>query len=338
MENLTFATARITSLRPRRNPSRADGNDLDVHPNPQPYHFGSFRIVRPLAASPIGERWLAADERTTGTAVVHARPAAARKRRLVEIRGLESVASTVLGPHLLPITGWGVWTGGPGGGERVAWVTPYTGSAAGVLTLRGHAASKGGTLGPTEAAEIARHAWAGVRAAHEAGRVGGPIDPDGVLIDGHGRVWIENHGLRRALGGYAGVDARVLRRLEIVSVAALAVELTTGLRTSMPEKVPGWMAVELPDLEIPPEWRAQAESWSEEALTAALTTALSAHDAIPGVASFLRDVLGSIHGMKDRASEATAKAKDAVKETAMSALKSAVGGMIGSVLDSLRGR
>jgi hypothetical protein len=218
-------------------------------------------------------------------------------------------------------------------------VTPYTGSASGVLTLRGHAASKGGTLGPTEAGEIARQVWTGVLAAHEAGRVGGPIDPDGVLIDGHGRVWLENHGLRRALGAYSSVDTRVLRRLEIVSVAALGVELTTGLRTSMPEKVPGWMGIELPDLEIPPEWRAKAESWSEEALTAALTGALSAHDAIPGVASFLRDVLGSIHDAKERAAEAAAaKAKEAVKETAMSALKSAVGGMIGSVLDAIRGR
>jgi hypothetical protein len=313
-----------------------------MHPTPQTgpaSRFGSFRIVRGLAPSPVGARWLAVDDRTSDTAVVHTRPAADRKRRQAEFQAFESLAGTLPIPHLLPISGWGVWIGGPDGGERVAWVTPYTGTGAGIVTLRAHAVAKGGTLSPTEALEVARQVWDGVQAAHAGGRIGGPIDPDEVLIDPHGRVWIENHGLRRALGGSQGVEARVLRRMEVVSVAALAVELTTGLRDPMP-RVQEWAArVEIPDVEIPESWSAKAEGWSEDALTAALTAALQARDAMPAVASVLRDALESMKGATDRVKEqAKETGKQAAKDAVASTLRAAVGGMIGSVLDALRGR
>ncbi len=290
--------------------------------------------MRTLPDSPVGDRLLAVDVRTGAAGVVHVRPGGVgRKRRQAELEAVAAAAG-LRGPHLLAIHGWGFWAGS---GDRLAWVTDYTGSASGVLTLRGHVASKGGRLLPNEAATVIEHLWAGVRAAHANGHVQGPIDPDAVLIDQHGRTWIENYGLARRLSGKvlgSGDDEAMLRKLELVSLGALAVELTTGLRPPVPQSLP-----EVPGLpdwpEIPEEWRARARSWSEDAIAASISGALKAQDSLPAITAVLRDLLGEIKQAEESVTRAASDAaKDAAKNTAKSVLKS----IASSVWDMIRGR
>ena len=291
--------------------------------------------MRPLAASPVGDRLLAVDDRTSAAAVVHVRPGGTgRKRRLIELAEVEAAAG-LRGAHILAIQGWGFWAGM---GDRLAWVTDYTGSASGVLTLRGHIASKGGRLSPGEAATVVEHLWTGVRAAHAAGHVQGLIDPDAVLIDQHGRAWLENYGLARRLAG-ATEDAAMLRKVELVSLGALAVELTTGLRPPVLQSLPNGLPNSLPNLpewpEIPEAWRERARAWSEDAVAASIAGALKAHDTMPAIAGVLRDLLGEIKQAEEDVKRAAADAaKDAVKNSARSVLKA----VASSVWDMIRGR
>ena len=297
-----------------------------------PLAFGSFRVVRTLAASPVGERLLAIDDRTGAAGVVHVRPGGmGRKRRQAELEAVEA-AGGLRGQHVLAIQGWGFWAGS---GDRLAWVTDYTGSAAGVLTLRGHAASKGGRLSPSEAATVLEHVWTGVRAAHALGHVQGPIDPDAVLIDQHGRAWLENYGLARRLAG-GREDVAMLRKLELVSLGALAVELTTGLRPPMPQRLPDDLPIGLPGWpEVPEAWVERAKSWSEEAIAASISGALRAHDTLPAITGVLRELLG---GMKDAEERVTRAAGQAAKEAAKDTARSVFKAVATSVWDLIRGR
>lgn len=288
--------------------------------------FGSFRITRQLAESTVGERLLAVDDRSGDVAVVHVRPPAGRKRRLAELAAIQSCAAAT-GPHLLPVLGWGFWAGV---GGRLAWVTPYTGSALGVLTLRDHVRTKGGTLSPREAATVVEHLWAGAKAAHAQGVVQGVVDPSSVLIDQHGRSWFENYGLARRLGGPTDDDATA-RKLELLSIAALGVELTTGLKPPLPRDLP-----DVPGIpEIPQAWREKARVLSEEAIASSISAALHAHDALPAIASTLREMVGGLRDVQDRASDVVAEAAtQAAKET----VKATIRAVASSVWDLIRRR
>lgn len=292
-----------------------------------PPQFGSYRIVRPLGESAVGERLLAIDDRTDHAAVVHVRPSTLTgKRRHAELAVLQGAASA-RGPHLLPILGWGFW---PGVGGRLAWVTPYTGSAPGLISLRDHVRTKGGTLGPREAGTVVQHLWAGAKAAHASGHVQGVVDPSSVLIDQHGQAWFENYGLARLLLAPAD-DAAMARKLELLSIAALGVELTTGLAPPLPRTIP-----DLPVMpEIPDAWRERAKALSEEAIAASIATALQAHDSLPAILGALRDMVGDVRDAQTRASQAAANAaSDAVKHSAKAAMRA----VASSVWDLIRGR
>lgn len=281
--------------------------------------FGPFRITRRAGDSPVGARLLAVDDRTSQSVMVHVMEAGrtrrARQRRLAAV---EACAAVARGPHLLAIQGWGFWEPG-----RLAWVTAYPGSAGGPVTLRALVEARGGRLPVADAGRVIEQLWAAVRGAHAAGWSAGPVDLDGVLVDPQGQVWLENYGLAAELLEAGSLTATPERRkLELLSLGAALVELTTGAAPPMPERLP-----ELP--EFPAQWREALGGWTEDALAGAIAAALRAEDALPAVVDVLRRALG-------QAAEAERAVGEAAKDAAWSAAKVAVGGVLRGAAARLR--
>lgn len=288
---------------------------------PTPEQFGPFRITRRAGDSPVGARLLAVDDRTSRSVMVHVleagRTRRARQRQLAAVEACAAVAGV---PHVLAVEGWGFWEPG-----RLAWVTAYPGAAGGPVTLRALAQARGGRLPVADAGRVVDQLWSAVRGAHAAGWSTGPMDLDGVLVDPQGQVWIENYGLAEELRGAGRLAATAERRkLELLSLGAAFVELTTGAAFPLPEGLP-----ELP--ELPPAWAEALRGWTEEALAGAITAALRAEDAAPAVVEVLRRAVG-------RAAEAERGATEAAREAGWSAAKGLVGGAVRGVLKGAAAR
>ncbi len=198
-----------------------------MHKHAQAAFFGPYRLIRPLAPSTLGERFLALHVRRQTSHVVHrfqvCRDRVERRRFTSALEALTRLDH----PHLLRVEQFSFGALG-----RPHAVTPYTGSHDGLLTLRTLLDQKGGRLSEFEALRLLEHLLDASAYAHDHGLYHGALDPDEVLIDRSGCVLIEHYGLSRAI--YADADDEGSRNDEILSILRLGYEALTGVVPQSP--------------------------------------------------------------------------------------------------------
>jgi len=255
----------------------------------QPSEPGEYRLIRPLPAGRLSNRWLAVDDEGRATWVAHefvCGRGRGERRRLS--RGLEAAAQ-LDHPHILRTERY--WFG-PGG--RAWALTPYTGSQVGLMTLEGVLAEKGGRMDWTEARRVAAQLLEASGHGHGRGVVHGPVRLDGVLVDRHGCLHVEHYGVEAAVEGMAA-DGE-LRRDEIRSVVQLTYRLLTGVPAEEP-RIPATRLVR----RLEKRW----DAWFDEGLdpVAGFASADEALSRIPGsgptsepiaTAETVRTVLGRV--------------------------------------------
>jgi hypothetical protein len=195
--------------------------------------IGPFRLVQPLEAGPLAERWLALDEREESTHVAHRfRPGADRGeiRRLVA--GMERL-SGLSHPHILPIEHFTLERS-TGKGDGAWIVTPYTGTPEGLVTLPVLRDDKGGQMPPVEVERTLMHLLEASEHAHASGFRHGPVAAEEILVDRRGSVSIELYGLRRIIRGGEGGPFSEIERDEVRSIVEIGYWLLTGLSAEEP--------------------------------------------------------------------------------------------------------
>jgi hypothetical protein len=188
--------------------------------------IGSYRLVRPLGRSRHGDRWLALDQATQRSHVMHwvtLDPVAARQR--LQLDSLRTLARSLHDLHILEIES--VIPSTRGSAQGVWILTPYTGSVQGLVTLAQLQVDKGGTMPVVEVERAMLHLLGAAEAGSAIGRVHGPLSADEVHVDRHGRLVIELYALATALEPEK-VDAPRLEREEIRSIVDMGYRLLTN--------------------------------------------------------------------------------------------------------------
>ncbi|MCG3121829.1 MAG: hypothetical protein GIKADHBN_00200 [Phycisphaerales bacterium] len=244
---------------------------------PKTQSFGRFRLVRPLAPASYAERWLSLHEDDHSSHVVYRFAAVDKSGQRRFLSALERWAA-VKGSHLLEIQHFSFDAVG-----RPCAVTPYLGNHDGLVSLRGLAAIKGGRLSPLETERAVVHVLEGLREAHSGmGACHGSLTMDELLVDRHGRVWIELYGISRALRG--PVEPRPdSAQDEVRSVVEFAYELLTGLPAEEPR-----IAVSRLVKKIEPAW----DLWLDRGLSGfdGFATPDEALTALPTVGGIIREM------------------------------------------------
>ena len=190
--------------------------------------IGPYRLARRLEAGPVGERWLAFNEREQTSHVAHRLKLAggAGARRFAS--SLEAISS-LCHPHLLPVEQYTL------GSANTGWiVTPFTGSHDGLVTLAGLLRDKGGRMQPLEVERALTQLLEALEYAHGLGFFHDEIRADEVLVDRRGSLAIELYGLRRRLAGLGGRPATEVGRDEVRSLIGIGYELLTGMPAEEP--------------------------------------------------------------------------------------------------------
>lgn len=128
-------------------------------------------------------------------------------------------------------------------------ITPFTGDVDGLRTLSKLLREKSGQMHPSEAERAIVQLLEPIAHAHGGQHIGGgvavrprvvhgPLTMDEVLVDRHGRLFIEMYGLVRALEMReetvsAAAEAELMRD-EVRSVVEIGYQLITGLRAEAP--------------------------------------------------------------------------------------------------------
>lgn len=216
--------------------------------------FGSYRLIRRLTDSSLGERWIARHETNQTAHTVYR--LTKRFDRAAQARFLSAASeSTYKHPHLLEIQEFAFDLQG-----RACLVTPFTGNHLGLVTLASLVELKGGRMSPIETERATLHLLGALAHAHAGGEAAhGPIGMDEVLVDKHGRAIVELYGLSRRLAAGGGAT-RALAADEIRSVGQIAYRLLTGLPAEEPMIPAGKLIKKLPEA-----W----DRWLERALDAA---------------------------------------------------------------------
>jgi hypothetical protein len=178
-----------------------------------------MRVVRDLAPSAVGERWLSLDESRHTSHVIHVircdQQAAPRVAAVLE--SLKRATD----PHVLRVDHV----------ERRddAWIvlTEYPGHSDGVITLDALVAAKGGRLTAPESARGIRHLVDALLHIHVLGVCNGTLDTAQCLVDRHGRVVLELAGVRAAMEGLTTVAEH--QREEVRSLGVLGHRLFSGV-------------------------------------------------------------------------------------------------------------
>lgn len=188
--------------------------------------FGPYRFVRSLGECTVSgervERFFAVHERDQSSHAVYRWPARkdhAAQRRLLS--AIERVAAA-RGRVLLEIEAFALTPGG-----QVCVVTPYLGNQEGLMTLESHLEIKGGRLAAYEAERAAMQLLQALDVSHGVGLRHGALPAQSVLIDRHGKLWIEMHGMGWAIGGGEADEASVID--ELTQIARLTFRMVTGV-------------------------------------------------------------------------------------------------------------
>jgi len=149
--------------------------------NSDPRRFGRFRLVAPIATTPVSRVFRAVDEDGEFAAVKILRRAAANDRAwLMRFYDQAQTAMELDHERLLP-----VWEVGESCGRHFQ-VMPLVGTT----TLADHVRQNGPTS-ETESLEFVRDLHESVRAIHRRGRVHGRLDPDNILLDENGVAMVK---------------------------------------------------------------------------------------------------------------------------------------------------
>lgn len=186
---------------------------------PPPEGVGSLRVVRDLAPSAVGERWLSLDETRHTSHVIHVircdHEAASRLEDI--LKRLKRATD----PHVLRVDHI----------ERRddAWIvlTDYPGHSDGVITLDALVAAKGGRLTAPESARGIRHLVDALLHIHTLGVWNGTLDTAQCLVDRHGRVVLELAGVRAAIESRFSQSDH--EREEVRSLGVLGHRLFSGV-------------------------------------------------------------------------------------------------------------
>ncbi|MBL8963864.1 MAG: hypothetical protein KF787_11230 [Phycisphaeraceae bacterium] len=239
--------------------------------------FGRFRLVRPLSPASYAERWLSLHEDDHTSHVVYRFGAISDKAGQRRFLSATERAESLRDHHLLEIQYFSFDAVG-----RPCVVTPYLGNHDGLVSLRSLAEMKGGRLSPLETERAVVHVLEGLRAAHRSiGPSHGPVRMDGLLVDRHGRVWIELYGLRRAMRGMTD-PVPELAQDEVRSVVEIAYELLTGLPAEEPRISAGRLVKK-----IDPAW----DDWLDRGLSGfdGFQTADEALSVLPSAEPVIRE-------------------------------------------------
>lgn len=249
-----------------------------------------YRITRTLARGPLSWRWLAVHDVALTSHVIHeliARHDKIERRRFLS--AFEALAD-LHHPHLLPVESIAM-------GERgkTTLVTPFTGNQEGLITLGSLLKSKGGRMSASEVERAMVQLLDACRYAHSQRRHHGPIALEEVLVDRHGRLFIELYGVARAIRGLKPGNEE-LERDEVRSVVEMAYRLLTGLSADEPWIVPSRIVRRLDE-----RWDAYFAEGLDPA--SGFASAMEAMDSLPSVrrladakvsTSPVRKVLGHI--------------------------------------------
>lgn len=248
---------------------------------PQTQNFGRYRLIRPLEPAAFAERWLSLHEDAHTSHVVYRFGALTDKLAQRRFLSAGEQRGSAKGDHLLDIQSFSFDAVG-----RPCLVTPYLGNHDGLVTVRSLAALKGGRLSPLETERAIVHVLEGLRGAHQTedghrGGLHGSMSMDELLVDRHGRVWIELYGFRRAMRGQTERSME-LAQDEVRSVVGAAYELLTGLPAEEPRISVGRLVKK-----IDPAW----DTWLDRGLSGidGFTSADEALAALPSTGHVLAE-------------------------------------------------
>lgn len=235
--------------------------------------LGPYRIIRPLAPGKLATRWLAVHDRDQTSHVAHEFTCRDRAEQRRFMSAFEKI-SELDHPHILHVEQFALADG------RLAWLlTPYAGNQDGLVTLDSLQRAKGGRMPAQEAERAMSQLLSALEYAHGQGHHHGPLGPEEVLVDRHGRVSVDLYGLGRRLVGLAAGNAEVVRD-EVRSVVEMGYRLITGLSSDEP-RIPACRLIRRLD----PHW----DAWFDAGLDALSGGFASAAEAAAALPSVLRD-------------------------------------------------
>lgn len=212
--------------------------------------FGPFRFVRELGACTVAgervERFFAVHERDQSSHAVYRWPARkdhAAQRRL--LAAMERISAAKAG-HLLEIEAFALTPGG-----QACVVTPYVGNQEGLLTLAQHLEIKGGRLAAYEAERASLQLLQAIQDGHGTGLRHGPIGAESVLIDRHGKLWIEMHGMSWAMSHGSADEASITDELR--HIARLTFRMITGVEPRK-NRAGQWLGAAVLTPRLDPAW------------------------------------------------------------------------------------
>lgn len=186
-----------------------------------PRAIGGRALVKPLADSLFGSRFLALDPRRQVDCMIWLFDGVAPDR-MPGVWAFLQRSVDQRRAHVLPIDAAGREKGG------LCWAcTPYVGNHEGIVSLESLRASRGGTMTVFETARAVEQLLDASVRCHDTGIIHGAIDPNNVLVTPRGTLEISMYGLREALKADE-VPAEV-GAAEIASIGGIAWQLLTGL-------------------------------------------------------------------------------------------------------------
>ncbi len=190
--------------------------------DPRP-RLGMYRLIRPLDAHPMADRWLALHEGNQTSHIIYKFAHLSDRTHIRRFAGAIERLMAIGHPHVLPVEEFAL---GMAQDQRPWLVCPYPGTVDGLVTLEQLLNDRGGPLPVLEVQRLTSQLFEAMIAMQAQSVCHGVITADQVLVDRHGSLAVELYGLKAASQGQS--CSRELIRDEVRSVVQLVYRALTG--------------------------------------------------------------------------------------------------------------